>query len=211
MERGKILPSANNGMNGNEMIFFDLHAILVVEMKLVPCLTALQEEHMGDDAVEIYLTKICQESAWIPPGQVESWVEGLLAGIRGNWRHSLDKLLPRVEAALRHVHNKRGLGELKLGRTGGQRDLMLGDLLAPERCKNLMSDEWRNDLLATTEGRNGWNLRNNHCHGLIEDQEYNSMMACYFWWQMLHFTVSASLVPDPPLATPDNMEPAKYT
>ena len=212
MDDGRILPErekSNDGMTENEMASFDLYSDPIVKGRLAPCLAALREEHQ-EEAIKKWLAGICQCSAWVPPEQMGSWVEGLLAGIRGDWKHSLDVLLPRAEGALRHVNNKRGLGELK-GHGRGERDLMLRDLLEPERCSKLVSAEWRNDLLATIGDRYGWNLRNNHCHGKMEDAAYGSEKACYFWWQMLHFTASAALIPAPPLATPDDSELAKHT
>ena len=98
-------------MNENEIYIFEFHANLIVNGKLVPCLTALQEEHPGRRCdPKTWLTTICQAI-----GMGAAGAGRILGGRthrrhpRGDWKRSLDILLPRVEGALRHVNNKAGI------------------------------------------------------------------------------------------------------
>ena len=208
MEEGRIIQKGGETkgrMTQEGMKKFNLYTDLVIKLKIIPGLVALIEEHEGQEEIEEWIRIVCERSTWVPEGQRESWIEGLVAGTQEQWRTCLEKLLPRVEGALRELNKKQGGGELR-GQGKDERDLMMGELLEPEVCRTLISMEWRNEILAAVVGQGGWNLRHNHCHGKMEDAQYGTLQGYYFWWLMLHFTVSGAWIPDLPLRSPTEEE-----
>ena len=178
----------------DQMTVFDGWARAMTLTGIGPCLDAIREEHSDGDALEKWAAWTCANSEWTPSHAAGSWEAGLVAGLRQEWKQSMDLLLPRMEGCLRALNSRLGREEA---------DLTLGQLLTAPGYRDLICDEWRYALEAVLRERRGWNLRNDHCHGRMSDEEYASGPCVFFWWLALHFTASAVFVKAPPFGTPD--------
>ena len=189
LDHGYPLGESRGRLPDNEMTVFDGWARHLVVAGVGPCLAAISEEHGEGRTVEEWAEGMCANSEWTPAHAAESWAQGIAVGMRGNWKKSMDLLIPRMEGCIRALNRKRGLDETSL---------TLDLLLTQPRYRDLMSEEWRFALDAAAINRRGWNLRNDHCHGRMGDGEYASLPCVFFWWLALHFTASGMYVRSAP-------------
>lgn len=200
MDGGYPLRERCGGMSRKEQTCFDGCAEYVVGVGVRACLTAVREEHSEGEAIEEWAAGLCAQSPWVPEGQRESWARGVAAGMRGDWKTSMEMLLPRMEAAIREQNRRRGLGEADLG---------IRKMLYEEPYRDLMSEEWRFTLWTALYDRHGWNLRNEHCHGKMNDGLYETGECAFAWWLALHFVLNALVVQTPPFHSADHEEVLK--
>lgn len=189
------------GLSKIGMEHFTIQAGLAVDTRIVPMMAVIREEH-GPAPIEWYVD-LCEKSAWVPDEHKASWARGLKHGMEREWFESMHILLPRIESCLRHV--ARQAGTLRTKKLGGRHDVAwwLNDLLTRERSEALISEAWRTELHAAACGTTGWNLRNEHCHGLLDDDAYATGPCVYTWWLLLHCTACAALETGLPLRTPE--------
>lgn len=181
---------------------FNHFTALTTQVQILPRIRKIREEH-GDEPKKAWYRELCEQSAWVPANHRAAWARGLECGMRWEWTESMHWLLPRFEACLRGLADKAGILRLKKHSGAIEPHWLLIDLLDPERSAQLISEEWRSEIEAAIASPTNWNLRNNHCHGMMGDEDYNSIPSVYTWWLALHMTVSAA-VPDNtlPLRTP---------
>ena len=175
---------------------------LTTQVLILPRIRKIREEH-GDESKKAWYRELCEQSAWVPANHVAAWARGLECGMREEWTESMHWLLPRFEACLRGLADKAGILRLKRHDGAIEPHWLLMDLLDPERSAQLISEEWRSEIEAAVASPTNWNLRNNHCHGMMGDDDYDRIPSVYTWWLALHMTVSAAR-PDStlPLKTP---------
>ena len=176
---------------------FDLLHFIHVEGVFLTQLAVIREEH-GQVPVEWYVG-LCEKAAWIPPKREKLWAEGLKAGMDYDWTKSMHYLLPQIEEALRYQTERADIAAF--GRRDGtvEQERVLGRLMALDISERIISEEWRTNLEHTVTSPTGWNLRNRHAHGLMDQQEYRDSRCVFVWWLMLHMVVSSIHEPDLPL------------
>lgn len=174
---------------------------LMTQVLIVPRIQKIREEH-GDGPNKAWYRELCKQSAWVPENHEAAWARGLECGMREEWMESMHWLLPRFEACLRGLADKAGILRLKRHDGAIEPHWLLMDLLDPARSAQLISEEWRSEIEAAVASPTNWNLRNNHCHGMMGDNEYDIPASIYTWWLALHMTVSAGQDSTLPLRTP---------
>ena len=164
---------------------------LMTQVLIVPRIQKIREEH-GDEPKKACYRELCKQSAWVPENHEAAWARGLECGMREEWMESMHWLLPRFEACLRGLADKAGILRLKRHDGAIEPHWLLMDLLDPARSAQLISEEWRSEIEAAVASPTNWNLRNNHCHGMMGDNDYDIPASIYTWWLALHMTVSAA-------------------
>ena len=172
---------------------------LFVQGTIVPQLRAIHEAH-GEVPIEWYV-EFLKDAVWIPPTQRQAWCEGIKAGVEADFRTSMEKLLPRVEAALRHLTCVAGFAEFGTPAGVAEQERMLTGLLAPDISERTIHPDWRFNIQVTMAHRDCWNVRNDHAHGLLEDDWYGTAQAVSIWWMLLHFVVSSTVAKQLPLGS----------
>lgn len=178
-------------MGENALEHFNHVTALMTQVQILPRIRKIREEH-GDEPKKALYRELCEQSGWVPANHIAAWARGLECGMRWEWTESMHWLLPRFEACLRGLADKAGILRLKRHNGAIEPHWLLMDLLDPERSAQLISEEWRSEIEAAVASPTNWNLRNNHCHGMMGDGDYDGIPSVYTWWLALHMTVSAA-------------------
>lgn len=140
------------------------------------------EEHPFGDGDFLPLVRT---SPFVPTGREVKFARGLAAGLRGDFMIATSLLVPQIENSLRHIVEISGGRAFGLDEDGIQDAHLLGHLLGSEEARNILGEDLVFDLRGLLNERFGTNLRNVEAHGLLDDEDYNSSEAIYFWWLTL--------------------------
>lgn len=121
----------------------------------------------------------------VPHGRERIWARGLLAGFEGDFLIATHLLAPQLESSLRHALEAQGGISSKLSSTGIQEEKGLDLLLKEEILEKIFSKDLLFTLQALLVEKTGANLRNSVAHGLMDQDEFYTASAVYFWWLAL--------------------------
>lgn len=137
------------------------------------------------NAIEVDIRKIVENNAFVPERRKESFIKGILAGFKFDFITSLSILLPQVENALRcfaeecgdviYNNNEEGIEELKT----------FNAVLELPNLRESLDEDFLFNLKCTFTSKAGINMRNNIAHGVLDDEEFNSVYTIYTWWFIL--------------------------
>lgn len=115
---------------------------------------------------------------------------GLVAALRGDMVQALHYLVPQLEAAFRFQLVRRDVAAIAAGKRPGEIHVAMFEDVFSRLEKNTVFSE---DVLFALRGLltedHGGNLRNKHCHGLMEHSDYGSGEAYFLVWLVLKLLV----------------------
>jgi len=105
---------------------------------------------------------------------------------------ALHYIIPQLEACFRHQIEGKSLPTITSSRDAREIQVVLFEQIFGklEKLELLSADVLFNLRGLLTEDAGG-NLRNKHCHGLLEEADYASSEAVYLWWLSLKLTRQA--------------------
>ncbi|HAL72077.1 MAG TPA: hypothetical protein DCP71_09935 [Verrucomicrobiales bacterium] len=161
----------------------DLNWPLAVMHHLEPARIQIIREHapkVND------LTFLVAASPFIPPGHEGIYLQGLHAGLVGNWTVAMHLLVPQIEASLRFLFAQAGKLTVKMETATIQREHDINKLLYEPLSQEIFGPDILFDLRAILVDKFGCNLRNELAHGLVTEGYFHQPAARYFWWLVLH-------------------------
>ncbi len=131
-------------------------------------------------------------SPWIPPGHMESFLRGLIAGFQGDMLVAAHIIPVQLEALIRHVVEIGGGTTSMLDPGGLQPERPLSALLETTQAKAAFGEDQVFELQDLLVDPLGTNLRNEVAHGMLTDEGFFGTEVMYAWWLMLKFCVLSS-------------------
>ena len=131
---------------------------------------------------------IVSESPFVPIDRELIYARGLHAGIQGDFLPSTHLLIPQIEYSLRYVLTQRGIVVTNLDSEGLQEEPSLNTIFTrhKEPLVGIFNEEIIFYLQALLVERFGANLRNDVSHGLLNHNQFYSLIGSYLWWITLH-------------------------
>ncbi|SDI13971.1 DUF4209 domain-containing protein [Chryseobacterium jejuense] len=123
-------------------------------------------------------------SAFIPNGREEFFIEGIYSGFENNFILSSHLLIPQIENSLKNIIEVNGRNTTRLA-DDIQNDNTLGTILNPENKDKMLNGICNKDLQFELHNflidGSSTNFRNRICHGLASTWESN-FYGIYLWW-----------------------------
>lgn len=159
----------------------DAHQIrtqLVAHAIIAPALRTLREEHrlVLDDFIVM-----AQSSGLVPEGRERRVGRALFAGYDGDSLDAIERLGPQVEHIVRTLLQRHGVPTSRMNSNKGVIENSLTSLMKPGVIDSLLGTDICFEIRALFCSPFGPNLRNDHAHGLRDD-ETSSPLTLYAWW-----------------------------
>lgn len=179
-ERGRAVTAA---LHKKAKWLRGVHANLAVRA----CLSKIRVDHA--DALEGEIRATVARSQFIPESRKGLFLHGLLAGAQGNFTEALHYLIPQLEACFRKQLERKDLPAITPSRDAREVQVMLFEqLFGRLEAFDLLPLDVLFNLRGLLTEEAGGNLRNKHCHGLLEESDYIGNEAVYLWWFVLRLT-----------------------
>lgn len=163
-----------------EMVqMFRHYAHKCVEGHILPALEVLLLEQQLGEADFIHLTS---QSPIVPPTRARAFGKSLFAGYDHDFLTSIHLLAPQVEHLVRYWLTPHQVATTSLQPNGTETENALGSLLSRPNAKELLGEDLHFALRALFSDPCGANLRNNIAHGLLDDEQCQSIDTVFAWW-----------------------------
>jgi hypothetical protein len=136
---------------------------------------------------------IVNDNLFIPQRREHLYARGLLAGLQGDPVVSIHLLVPQLENSLRHILRLKGYIASDLSHKNIQEDYTLGKILALPELENILTKDIVFTLKSLLIESMGSNIRNELCHGLLNQDQFFGAEMAYFWWLMLFLCLQPKL------------------
>lgn len=167
---------------------FQITVGLVVQSQMLPGIDVLRAEHRYTPEDFVALAK---ESPFIPSGREVLVAKGLFAGLSGDFDIALHLLAPQMENLVRYHLKNAGMLTSRVDPQGIENELGLSTLMALDGVDDVLSPNLAFEIRAMFCNPHGPNLRNDVAHGLLDDDQSNSLHSAYAWWMMLRMVFVA--------------------
>lgn len=152
------------------------------------CLAKLKADH--SENLDIAVRKAVVQSRFIPESRKGLVLRGLIAGLQGNFIEALHFLIPQLETCFRHQIESRSSTSITPSRDARELQVMLFEqVFGRLESLGVLPENMLFNLRGLLTEEAGGNLRNKHCHGLLEETEYAGNEAVYLWWLVLRLTL----------------------
>lgn len=128
---------------------------------------------------------LVSNNPFVPEGRELIYVQGLQAGLQGDYLVAVHLLVPQLEHSLRYIMNQRGIPTSSLDAYGIQQEWDLNKLLYLPELEQTLGEDAVFNLQGLLVEEFGDNLRNRMAHGLAHHGEFLSSPALYSWWLIL--------------------------
>ena len=157
--------------------------LLATNMFATRCLAIAREKW---EFTEENLRFLVEDNLFVPEDRKESFLKGLVARFRGELGLSMCLLMPQVENAIRVLASNCGAVVYKTDSNGVEEVLSLDSILQQPEIKESVEEKILFNVRVFYTGKNGFNMRNNVCHGLYSDAELQSIQSLAAWWFTLY-------------------------
>lgn len=157
--------------------------LIVTDVFATRCLAIAREKW---EFTEENLRFLVEDNLFVPEDRKESFLKGLVAGFRGEMSLSMSLLMPQVENAIRELARNCGAVVYKTDSNGVEEVLSLDSILQQPEIKESVEEKILFNVRVFYTGKNGFNMRNNVCHGLYSDAELQSIQSLAAWWFTLY-------------------------
>lgn len=157
--------------------------LIATDMFATRCLAIAREKW---EFTEENLQFLVEDNLFVPADRKESFLKGLVAGFRGDLGLSMCLLMPQVENAIRELARNCGAVVYKTDSNGVEEVLSLDSILQQPEIKESVEEKILFNVRVFYTGKNGFNMRNNVCHGLYSDTELQSIPSLAAWWFTLY-------------------------
>ena len=162
---------------------------------IVPALEALLLEHrfcVGD------FIDLCRQSPFVPAGREYLFGRGLYAGCDYDFATAIHLLTPQIEHSIRLILKQEGVSTTHLDQDGVETEKGLASLIFESAAEEIFGPDLRFEINTLFCEPTGPNLRNRIAHGLLNDNESQSVYAIYAWWLTLKLVVNSALAASEP-------------
>ena len=162
--------------------FFHLQSVVGI---IEPARIQINEEH---NAIQVEdLLPIVSNNPFVPKGRENIYALGLYFGLKGDFLTSIHLLIPQLENSIRFVLYNNGTITSGFDQYGIQNEFDINSTLIMKELTSIIPEDIIFDLRGLLIERNGSNLRNRMAHGLIDYEEYISLVEIeYVWWLILN-------------------------
>lgn len=157
--------------------------LIATDMFATRCLAIAREKW---EFTEKNLQFLVEDNLFVPADRKESFLKGLVAGFRRELGLSMCLLMPQVENAIRELARNCGAVVYKTDSNGVEEVLSLDSILQQPEIKESVEEKILFNVRVFYTGKNGFNMRNNVCHGLYSDTELQSIPSLAAWWFTLY-------------------------
>lgn len=155
---------------------------------ILPALELFKNNH---NITRKLLSTILQHSTFIPEARKNLWIKGLIAGFNGDFDIALHILIPQFEGGLRQTLERHGEIVWNTDENGIDSEMSLKQLLNLPKSIELLGEDICFNLKCLLMERTGFNIRNDMCHGLMEEQEFFSVHSIYAWWLLFCIIINS--------------------
>ncbi|WP_165371504.1 DUF4209 domain-containing protein [Pseudolysobacter antarcticus] len=148
---------------------------------MLPAIDILRAEHTFTLQDFVDLAGACP---LIPPGREGLVGKGLLAGLNGDFDVALHLLSPQVEHFVRFHLKQSGVLTTRVDAAGIENEIGLSSLMDLPSVDDVLSANLAFEIRAMFCNPHGPNLRNDVAHGLLDDNQANSLPSAYAWWMV---------------------------
>ena len=152
---------------------------IIVQTLILPALDVLTLEHRLRTADFIDLAR---RSPIVPIGREVLFGKALAEGFNRDFATSIHLLAPQIEHMVRIPLKVAGVSTSHLDQDGIETENGLSALIDLPQTKAIFGEDLTYEIKALFCDQMGPNLRNNIAHGLLNDQEAQSVDAIYAWW-----------------------------
>lgn len=167
---------------------FMLTAGLVVQGQILPAQDILLQEHRLLQGDFILLAK---NSPIVPKDRAEMFGRALFAGYDRDFVTSIHLLAPQIENMVRMHLKAAGSKTTSLGLDGIETENGLSTLVELPQAKDVFGADLLFEIRANFCDGFGPNLRNQVAHGLLDEDQSQSIFSVYAWWMALRLVLAA--------------------
>ncbi|MFQ2659429.1 DUF4209 domain-containing protein [Aeromonas caviae] len=145
-----------------------------------PALNSLIADH---SLQEKDIIEIANNSPIVPQGREISFGKALFSGFNNDFVTAIYLLAPQIEHLVRYHLNQAGVDTTYLDQdTGIQNEYGLGSIIEFPEVKSIFGEDLFFEIKALYCSSVGPNLRNIVAHGLLDDDDCQSIEVIYSWW-----------------------------
>ena len=160
---------------------------IIVQALILPALDVLTLEHRLQTAD---LINLARRSPIMPIGREILFGKALAHGFNRDFATFIHLLAPQIEHMVRVPLKVAGVSTSHLDQDGIETENGLSALIDLPQTSAIFGEDLIYEIKALFCDQMGPNLRNNIAHGLLNDQEANSVDAVYAWWLGLQLVVN---------------------
>lgn len=163
-----------------EMIkHFGMELGLVVQARIWPALEVAIQEHR---LRERDFVSLASRSPIVPPGRAGLFGKALFAGYDRDFSGALHLLVPQIEHMVRRHLKAAGVKTSVLDQTGIENEAGLSTLMDLPEVGQIFGEDIAFEIKALFCDPFGPNLRNELAHGLLDEDQCESVNSIYAWW-----------------------------
>ena len=169
---------------------------IVTQSLILPALDVLvlEQRFQTGDFIEL-----ARRSPIVPVGREVLVGKALYEGFNRNFDIAIHVLAPQIEHIVRTRLKFEGVSTTHLDKDGIETENGLSSLVDLPKTKEIFGSDLTYEIRALFCDSIGPNLRNNVAHGLLDDQQAQSLDSAYAWWFVLRLVFNlywSSLVTD---------------
>ena len=161
---------------------------IIVQAMILPSLDVLTMEHR---VRTLDLIDLARRSPIVPIGREVLFGRALAHGFNRDFATSIHLLAPQIEHMVRVPLKIAGVSTSHLDKDGIETENGLSALIDLPQTMASFGEDLTYEIKALFCDQMGPNLRNNIAHGLLNDQQANSVEAVYAWWLGLQLVFNA--------------------
>ena len=131
------------------------------------------------------LSFLVDDNIIVSPEQKESFLKGIVAGFKLDLITAMHLLMPQVERCIRNLAKYCGAVIFKTYPNGVEECISMKSILNLPEVKECLDETFLFNLRLFLESEYGFGMRNEICHGLLSDNEIQSINGLAVWWFVL--------------------------
>lgn len=180
-------PTSSNKNIFDMMVYHYTNYInMIVPARIMTGLSLLNESFYF---CESEIETIVRGSHVVDEDRIKSFTKGIFAGFHSDYLTALNVLSPQFENLVRTLLKANGIITVNI-EDGKEQEIGLSNLMEKDGVMDIFGEDLTFEIKALMCNHIGPNLRNNTAHGLLNDNEMNSLFSLYFWWFCLKFLYS---------------------
>lgn len=169
---------------------------IVAQSLILPALDVLTMEHSLQTG---FFIELARRSPIVPIGREVLFGKALDEGFNRNFDIAIHVLAPQIEHIVRTRLKFAGVSTTHLNQDGIETENGLSTLVDLPQTEEIFGSDLKYEIAALFCDSLGPNFRNSVAHGLLDDQQAQSIDTIYAWWFGLKLAVNSywnSLAPD---------------
>lgn len=159
-----------------------IHRDISIQANIAPMMRQILIEH---DVSKDEVAELLGDSALLPEDRKDWFFEAFAAGFAWDFSTALHVLIPQIENALRHVLQQHDVTPSNVDAQGIEEVWGLERILAHDKLKEVIGEDFIFELRSLLVGRLGPNYRNLFAHGLLSPDAMQTGTSLYLWWVIM--------------------------